>query len=137
MRQARDLSDQWMITTVLEVIFVMTCATIRQDDIGRIFAVNANFDLSGNTELRMVFTKPDGTTVEKLKADGVTAPAIDLTICVDGTDQTFLANEYFQYSSEAGLLDLTGAWTIHGEYVDATPKDLSGDVSSFTVLPRE
>ena len=115
----------------------MTCATIRQDDIGRIFAVNANFDLSGNSELRVVFTKPDGTTVEKLKADGVTAPAIDLIICVDGDDQTFLANEYFQYPSETGLLDLIGSWTIHGEYVDLTPKDLSGDVSNFTVLPRE
>ncbi|WP_372857641.1 hypothetical protein [Pseudoalteromonas sp.] len=115
----------------------MSCTNIRQDDIGRIFAIDADFDLSGNTELRVVFTKPDGTIVEKLKADGVTAPGVDLTICVDGVDQTFLANEYFQYSSEAGLLDLTGSWTIHGEYVDATPKDLSGDVSRFTVLPRE
>jgi len=115
----------------------MTCATIRQDDVGRIFAVNANFDLSGNSELRLIFTKPDRTLVEKLKADGVTAPAIDLVICVDGEDQTFLANEYFQYPSEEGLLDTTGVWTIHGEYVDITPKDLSGDVSNFTVLPRE
>lgn len=115
----------------------VTCATVRQDDIGRIFAINAKFDLSGNTELRMVFKKPDGTVVEKLTADGVTAPAVDLTICVDGTDETFLANEYWQYSSEAGLLDTTGVWTIHGEYVDATPKDLSGDVSNFTVIPRE
>lgn len=117
--------------------FAMTCATVKQDDVGRIFVVNANFILSGNTELRMVFKKPDGTTVDKLKADGVTAPAVDLTVCVDGTDQTFKANEYFQYSSEAGLLDQTGQWEIHGEYVDATPKDLSGDVSTFTVVPRE
>ena len=115
----------------------MTCATVRENDVGRIFAINANYNLSGNTELRMVFVKPDGTVTEKLKADGVTAPAVDLTVCVDGTDQTFLANEYFQYASEAGLLDQTGSWTVHGEYVDATPKDLSGDVSTFTVLPRE
>lgn len=121
---------------VLRVSFV-TCATVRENDIGRIFVINADFDLSTNTELRMVFKKPDGTTVEKLKADGVTAPAVDLTVCVDGTDQTFLANEYWQYSSETGLLDQTGVWSIHGEYVDATPKDLSGDVNSFTVLPRE
>lgn len=115
----------------------MTCANVRLDDVGRIFAVNANFDLSANTELRVVFTKPDGSVIEKLKADGVTAPAVDLSICVDGVEQTFLANEYFQYPSEAGLLDAVGVWTIHGEYVDATPKDLSGDVSNFTVLPRE
>jgi hypothetical protein len=100
-------------------------------------AINANFNLSGNSELRMVFRKSDGSIVEKLKADGVTAPAVDLTICVGDTEQTFLANEYFQYSTEAGLLDITGPWQIHGEYVDLTPKDLSGDVSNFTVLPRE
>ena len=115
----------------------MSCATIREDDVGRILAVNASFDLSGNTELRMVFRKPLGTVVEKLSADGVTAPAVDLSICVNGTVQTFLANEYFQYTTEVGLLDETGQWSIHGEYVDGTPKDLSGDTSNFTVLPRE
>ena len=115
----------------------MSCTNIREFDIGRIFAINAGFDLSGNTELRMVFTKPDGVVVEKLSANGVTAPGVNLTICVDGVEQVFLANEYFQYSTEAGLLDLTGAWNLHGEYVDATPKDLSGDLAYFTVLPRE
>ena len=115
----------------------MTCAVVREDDVGRVLAINAKFNLSNNTELRVVFKKPDGSVVEKLKADGVTAPDIDLNVCVDGEEQTFLANQYFQYSTESGLLDQTGNWTIHGEYVDATPKDLSGDVSTLTVLPRE
>jgi len=111
---------------------------IRVGDIGRIIAINANFDLSGQTELRMVFKKPGGTVVEKLTADGVSAPATPLTIDVDGVSNTFLANEYWQYATESGLLDESGAtWTVHGEYVDGTPKDLSGDVSVFTVLPRE
>lgn len=115
----------------------MTTATVRQDDIGKIFVINANYNMTGNTELRMVFKKSDGVVVEKLTADGVTAPAVDITVCVGDTEETFLANEYFQYSSEAGLLDITGQWQIHGEYVDLTPKDLSGAVSNFTVLPRE
>lgn len=115
----------------------MTTATVREDEIGKIFLINANFDLSGNSELRVVFKKPDSTIVEKLKADGVTAPGVPITVCVEGVEETFLANEYFQYSSETGLLDLIGSWQIHGEYVDLTPKDFSGDVSNFTVLPRE
>jgi hypothetical protein len=85
----------------------------------------------------MVFKKPDLTVIEKLSADGVTAPATSLTIDVDGVETTFLANEYWQYASESGLLNVTGLWTVHGEYVDGTPKDLSGDVSPFNVLPRE
>ena len=115
----------------------MAIATVKQDEIGKIMAINANYDLSGNTELRVVFKKSDGTIVEKLKADGVTAPSTPLTICVAGEEEIFLANQYFQYSTEAGLLDITGQWQIHGEYVDGTPKDFSGDVSNFTVLPRE
>lgn len=111
---------------------------IRKGDIGRIIAVNANYNLSGNTELRMVFKKPSGAIVEKLKAHGVSAPATPLTIDVDGVSNTFEANKYFQYSTESGLLDETGStWTVHVEYEDATPKDFSGDVSGFTVLPRE
>ena len=115
----------------------MTTATVREDEIGKVMVINANFNLSGNTELRVVFKKPDGTIVEKLKADGVTAPTVPITVCVGDGEETFTANEYFQYSTEAGLLDVTGQWQIHGEYVDGTPKDLSGDVSNFTVLPRE
>lgn len=111
--------------------------TVREGDIGRIFVINANFDLSGQTELRMVFKKPDGTVVEKLTADNVTAPATPYSGTIDGVAVTFEANEYFQYSTETGLLDATGSWSVHGEYVDGTPKDLSGDVSNFTVLPRE
>ena len=111
--------------------------TVREGDIGRIFVINANFDLSGNTELRMVFKKASGAVVEKLTADGVSAPATPYTGTLDGEPVTFLANEYFQYATESGLLDETGGWSVHGEYVDSTPKDLSGDVSNFTVLPRE
>lgn len=109
---------------------------VKELEIGKLFVINAIFDLSPNTELRMVFVQPDGTVITKLKADGVTAPATPLTVDVDGVETTFAANEYFQYASESGLLTPTGQWKIHGEYVDATPKDFAGDVSDFTVLPR-
>ena len=111
---------------------------VREGDIGRKFAISSgDYDLSGQTELRMVFKKPDLTVVEKLTADGVSAPSTPLTLNVDGVETTFAADHYWLYSSESGLLDATGGWTVHGEYVDGTPKDLSGDVSNFTVLPRE
>ena len=112
---------------------------IREGDIGRIFVCGSGgYDLSGKTELRMVFKKPDNTVVEKLTADGVVIANEPITVNVDGVPTTFLANEYAKYPSESGLLDQTGAtWSIHLEYEDGTPKDLSGDVSVFSVLPRE
>ena len=58
-------------------------------------------------------------------------------MCVDGVEETFLAKEYFQYPTEAGVMTPSGTtWAMHGEYVDGTPKDLAGDVVNLTVLPR-
>ncbi len=110
--------------------------SVKEGEIGKLIVINAGFNMSGNTELRMVFKKPDGTEVTKLKADGVSAPAIDITIDLNGVETTFNANEYWQYPTQSGLLTPSGTgWKVHGEYVDNTPKDLCGDTSNFTVLP--
>jgi hypothetical protein len=109
---------------------------LKVNDVGKLIIINAGFDLSGNTELRMVLTKHDGTVVTKLKAHGVTAPAVPITVRIDGTDVTFNANEYWQYPTEDGLVDQAGTWKRRGEYVDGTPKDFGGDTTSFIVLPR-
>ena len=110
--------------------------SVRVGDIGKIFIVNADFNLSGNTDLRMVFKKPDSTIVTKTSLDGVVAPATPITVIINGTSTTLDANEYWQYPSESGLLDATGSWEVHGEYVDADPTDLSGDIGLFSVLSR-
>ncbi len=112
--------------------------SVKENEVGKLLVINARFDLSGNTELRVVLKKPDGTVITKLSADGVVAPAVPITVDVDGVSTTFNANEYFQYPTEAAVMTPAGTgWKIHGEYVDGTPKDFSGDVSTFTVLPRE
>ncbi len=111
--------------------------SVKENEVGKLIVINADFDLSGNTELRVVFEKPDGTIVTKLTADGVTAPAVPVTVDVNGVSATFNANEYFQYPTEVGVMTPSGSnWKVHGEYVDATPKDFAGDQSTFTVLPR-
>ena len=110
--------------------------TVRENEVGKLLIVNTGFDLSGNTELRIVLEKPDASIITKLSADGVTAPGVPITVDVDGVSTTFAANEYIQYPSEAAVLTPVGTWKIHGEYVDATPKDLSGGVSTFQVVSR-
>lgn len=111
-------------------------STIKEGEIGKLLVVNAGFNLSGNTELRIVLTKPDGTVITKLKADGVTAPDTPITVEVNRFSTTFAANEYFQYPTEANVMVPAGTtWKIHGEYVDATPKDFCGDSTVFTVEP--
>ena len=111
--------------------------TVRENDIGLNFVVNADFDLSNNTELRMVFKQPDGTIITKLSADGVTAPSVPITVTINGASVTFAANEYWLYPSESGLLTPAGTgWQIHGEYLDSSPKDLAGDIGIFDVISR-
>lgn len=111
---------------------------VRLGDIGRVFIIGSGgFDLSSQTELKVVFKFSDDSIVKKLTANGVTAPGVPFTGLVDGVSTTFNANEYWLYPSESGLLSVLGDGTVHGEYVDATPKDLSGDVNTFTINPRE
>ena len=110
--------------------------TIKDGEIGKLVVVNANYNLSGYTELKLSFTKPDLTVVEVTTANGVSAPAVDLTVDVDGVPTTFLANQYWQYPTESGVMTPAGTnWKVHGEYIDATPKDFCGDTSTFTVYP--
>ena len=109
---------------------------IKELEIGKAILANTSFNVSANSELKVVFTKPDGTVITKLKADGVSAPAVDVVTTVDGVETTFLANEYLQYLTESGVMTPDGAWKVYAVYVDGTPKELVGDVSNFNVLPR-
>jgi len=40
-------------------------AEIRENEVGKLIVIDANFDLSGFTELKVVLTKPDGTIITK------------------------------------------------------------------------
>ena len=112
--------------------------TVKENEVGKNLVVGSGgFDLSGFTELRVVLTPPSGVEITKLTADGVTAPAVPITVDVDDVPTTFLANEYWLYPSETGVLTPSSdEWFIRGEYVDGDPTDLAGDNSQFTVFPR-
>ena len=99
---------------------------------GVTFRVNANFDMSSNTELTIVFVKPDNTKVTKVKSDGVTLGASDV---VDDDLGTLTANEYMEYETE-DIFDIAGTWRVYGIYTDTAeePDDyFIGDTSSFEV----
>lgn len=105
--------------------------TLKVGEFGKIIRVDTNFDLSANTELTLVFTKPDGSTLTKVKTDGVSAPGITVT---DPDGVEFTANEYMEYDFASGDLDQAGRWFVRAEYDDATPKNFIGDTVEFTVL---
>ena len=107
--------------------------SLKVGEVGKIINVNAGYDLSGNTDLELSFTKPDLTNLTVNKAGGVSAPAVPFTDPDTGT--IFAANEYWSYSSAATDFDQSGTWKGAGRYIDATPKNYCGDTFTFTVLP--
>jgi len=109
---------------------------LKVGEIGKTIRVNAGFDMSGNTDLQLIFTKPDATTLTVNKAGGVSAPAVAATgTDSDGVAYSYNANEYWEYDTTSGDIDQQGEWSVHGKYIDATPKDFCGDTATFTVLP--
>jgi hypothetical protein len=105
---------------------------------GRTLRVNASLDLSSNTELSLIFCKPDGTIVTKTTANGVVLGTSTIT---DADLGSLTANEYVEYPIEAGLIATTdaGQWSVQVLYTDtgASPNDnLYGSIAYFTVLER-
>lgn len=102
-------------------------------DTGKRIRVNADFDMSSNTELSLIFTKPDDTTVTKTTADGVTLGTVAVT---DDDLGSLNANEYVYYDIEASLIDTSGLWKLYLKYenTSANPDDIFfGSTSKFTV----
>lgn len=92
-------------------------ATLDQD-------TGEEFDMSGSSELSIVFIGPDNSTFTRTSADGVTAPA---TPYVSEEFGTFAASTYFQYPTADGDLSKSGTWKWYGIYEDTTPKKFIGD----------
>lgn len=101
---------------------------MRVGEIGKIINLATGFDLSGASTLSVVLTPPSG--VKKTKTgSSVTAPAVS----DPSTSPPLVADEYFQYTTEAGDIDESGVWGICGVYEDATPKKFYTDGAKFNV----
>ncbi len=107
-------------------------SVLKVGEFGKIVQMGTSFDMSANTDLNIVFTKPDQTQLTVTA--GVTAPAIPATVDVNGVSTTFAANEYLQYSFVSGDLDQAGTWIANGVYIEGTTKRFCGDAFSFLVL---
>ena len=111
---------------------------------GKNFFAHTGVDMSTNTELEIVFTKPDGTTSIKTQTAGeVALGVVGLSFQnPDGETITALANEYLIYSIEPLFLDQAGsrdnnnAWKAYPRYTDtATAPDtvIIGACTEFDV----
>jgi len=100
-------------------------------EVGKKINLVTGFDLSGADgapPLSVVGIRPDGTTA--FTSTAVTAPAVsDAT-----TTPPLVANEYFQYTTAAGEIDIKGKWQFFGIYKDVTPKEFISNRAFIDVL---
>ena len=106
---------------------------LRIGETGKTLRVSlGGYDASSNTEVEIIFTLPDGTSVTKASADGVTVGSG----VTDSDLGVLAANTYYEYELEAGFLSQAGTWNAYAKYTNTvpTPDDIFiGSCTAFTV----
>lgn len=96
------------------------------------FVLGTGFDMSANTGLALVFTKPDASVLT------VTNPAVTINASpyVGATTPpgTFAGNTYFQYTFLNGDVNQAGLWSVRGHYLSSGVLLIS-DPTTFTINP--
>ena len=91
--------------------------------------INVNYDISGFSNLLLVYDLPNGTNFVAQSPD-VTVGTSPL-VTADGT---FPANQYCRYIFRSGDLSVSGVYSVRLYYTDAS-KRLVSDAVTFTVNP--
>jgi hypothetical protein len=102
---------------------------------GKRLILEVGYDVSAATALGIEITKPDGSTVSYVDADGVTAGNVD-TIVEDekGRQYSLTAYQYIYRDWESGDLGQAGAWKARAIYTDGG-KSLRSKWVCFSVSP--
>ena len=110
---------------------------------GQVIRANLKQDVSVNTGLEMAIqpelgrSKNANRNLDNKPRGAVIANNPDVTVgTVDVVvgDETYLANEYLEYTIKANDLSKPGIWRVKGS-ADISPTDrVIGDYSRFTVL---
>ena len=103
---------------------------MRVSEWGVIININVGVDASAATEVGIIFTKPDGTTLTVDSTDGVTVGAVPLTA---DCDVIYAADEYLIYTTVTGNIDQAGDWYVRG-FVDTATTHLIGSNQLMKVL---
>jgi len=105
--------------------------SVKIGEIGKIIRVNAFFDMSASTDLKLNFTRADGSTLTVDAAAGVTAPAVQITDPILGV---FEPNEYWEYPTASSDITVLGTYEVNGEYIEDSVKLLIGLKTQFEVI---
>lgn len=109
---------------------------------GQVLRANIGQDVSTNTSLTFILQPKEGVpknvtsgqnlvnAIYRTQNDGVTVGASDVVV----GDETYLANEYLEYTLQEEDLSLPGLWRVKGEAQLSPTGRVSGDFKTITVL---
>ena len=103
---------------------------------GRTIRLNTGFDMSFNTDVKIMFVQPDGQTIEKGSADGVQVMQQAVTDPVLGE---LAPNQYVEFEATPDLFQVPGIWRMYVEYENhnLTPaENIYGETVKVSVRPR-
>lgn len=96
------------------------------NEYGILFQFGTGFDMSSETAVSLVFTRPDGTVLT------VTNPAVT----VGGTSSgSFSAHQYLNYTFANGDINQAGTYSVRATYTDSAPTHLISAPATFSVGP--
>lgn len=98
-------------------------------EFGQKVYVNMGEDVSSATTLTFKLQPQSGETLERGSTDGVAVGTANL----EYEDQTFIANEYLEYTIKDGDLTYAGTWRLKGECLLTTTNKVISDYSYIEV----
>ncbi len=102
--------------------------TFNREEYGSKIRVNLGTDISAGTELTFFMEPKRGDEKE------FTNNLIVGTSNVDVDDQTFIANEYLEYTLQVDDIDKDGLWRVRGSAI-VSGELIKSDYVLITVLP--
>ncbi len=103
-------------------------SNLNVNEYGDVLRINMGEDVSAATKLNFIFEPRLGDKKEIIA--GVTVGTTDVT----EDDETFLANQYLEYTTLDGDLDFEGQWRIKGEATMSATRKVISDYRTISVL---
>lgn len=104
---------------------------LNKAETGQVLRVNLNEDISTATAYKFNLEPRLGALKAKLDADGVVLGTVNITV----DDESYLANQYLEYTTKTDDLDYAGQWRIKGEATMSATQTIIGDYKMITVMP--
>jgi len=102
-------------------------SNLNYNEIGQVIRVNAGLDISLSTPTLILL--PEVGEVKEI-TQGVTIPDVDMVV----GNETYLADQYIEYSTIDGDLDYTGRWKKKAKLDFSNSNIMQTDYQKFKVL---